>query len=94
MRRYGWDYDREYRGRGARPRGFYDRGYRDGWGMTGLNNAFLHGLRPEERGYDHAIHGRRSGGAYDRDFFRPRGWGERSGPYFIGPRGGYDRGWF
>jgi len=111
MRRYGWDdYDRGYRGREAEPHGFYDRGYRGpearphhfhdrgyrhGWGMAGLNDAFLHGPRPEALGYDHAIHRvprRRTG--YDEGWFGPRSGpqGARPGP---GPmwRSGYDRYW-
>lgn len=97
MRRYGWeDYDRSYRGRGGGPHYSYDRGYPRGWGMSGLNNAFLYGPRPEERGYDHAIHrGRRGGPRYDAGSFRPR-----ADPWADGPprwptwRGGYDRGWY
>lgn len=35
MRRYGRDYETRSRG--------YDRGYRHGWGMTGLYGSIMHG---------------------------------------------------
>ena len=93
MRRYGWDYDRGYRDR--EPRAFYDRGYRGGWGMAGLNNAFLYGPREDERGYDPPLRGRPRSRGYGRDFGSSASRG-RERPSFrpVPWRSRYDGGWF
>lgn len=95
MSRYGWDYDRGYRGwdRGPSGSGSYDRGYRYGWGMSGLNNAFIRGPRPEVRGYDPPFRGRPRYRGYDREIDRYGSWAPWGRPFPNQWRGGYDRGW-
>lgn len=90
MRRYGWDYDAAYAPRARRP-ARYDRGYRGGWGMTGLNESILHGPRPEWRGYDHALRREAGGRARTpRDRPPPRRFEPNPNGRFHVPRLPYD----
>ncbi|CAN5578104.1 hypothetical protein BH24GEM3_BH24GEM3_26670 [soil metagenome] len=98
MARYSGEYrgyDRGagyFRGGARRDAGDYDRGYRGGWGMTGLFNSIMGGrTRGGGRyGGDYADRPFRRG--YGADYRRPGGRTEygRGGIW----RSPYDRGWF